>query len=279
MRLVKSSDEIAAIQSLYTRAHFLGVRQVAVYFESTAEAMREILPPPLEPAPDPMGVVRFAEIGNSNCMGSFNGGGVYLRARYQDITGYYCVAAPRSTADAATVGREIFGEPTKLARVVFDTTNEHVWAHAERHEVRYLSVRGRFDEEAETGRDDFSSFHFKFLPRSDGAGFDCPPRLLHVTSTLNATSARRGRGELVFRESAHDPLADIPVRQVVEAVYSEGQSYATAHVLCEVDPEAFLPYSFARNDALDLLAENSVLHGQASRTTRDGRGQWRKFGD
>ena len=113
MRLVKSSDEIAAIQSLYGRAHFLGVRQLAVYFETTAEAIRELLPPPLEPAPDPLGVALFTEIGNSNCMGAFNGGGVYLRARYQEITGHYCVAAPRSTVEAVTVGREIFGEPTK----------------------------------------------------------------------------------------------------------------------------------------------------------------------
>jgi acetoacetate decarboxylase len=279
VRLVKSSDEIAAIQSLYSRAHFLGVRQLAVYFETTAEAIRELLPPPLEPAPDPLGAVLFSEVGNSNCMGAFNGGSVYLRARYQDIIGHYCVAAPRSTVEAVTVGREIFGEPTKLARVVFDTTNEHVWGHAERHATRYLSARGRYDEDAAPGRDEFCTFQFKFLHRSDGAGFDCPPRLVQVTSTLNATSTRRGRGELVFRESPHDPLADIPVRQVVEAVYSEGQSYASAHVLCEVDPEAFLPFSFARNDALDLLAENTILHGQASRTTTDGRGQWRKVGD
>ncbi len=279
MRLVKSSDEIAAIQSLYAHAHFLGVRQLAVYFETTAEAIRELLPPPLEPPADPLGVALFTEIGNSNCMGAFNGGGVYLRARYQEITGHYCVAAPRSTVEAVTVGREIFGEPTKLAKVVFETTAEHVWGHAERHEVRYFSARGRYDEEAAPGREEFSTFQFKFLPRGDGACCEHPPRLVQVISTLNVTTARRGRGELVFRESPHDPLADIPVRQVVEAVYSEGQAYASAHVLCEVDPEAFLPYSFARNDALELLTESSVVHGQASRTSRDGRGQWRKVGD
>ncbi len=279
MRLLKSSDEIAAIQSQYSRAHFLGVRQLAVYFETTMEAIRELLPPPLKPAPEPLGAVVFAEIGNSNCMGAFNGGSVYLRARYQDITGHYCIAAPRSTVEAVTVGREVFGEPTKLAKVAVETTDEHAWGHAERHAVRYLSARGRYDEEAEPGREEFSSFQFKFLHRSDGAGFDCPPQLLHVTSTLNATSTQRGRGEVVFRESPHDPLADIPVRQVISAVYSEGQSYASSHVLCEVDAEAFLPYSFARNDSLDLLAEGSVLHGQASRTTTDGRGQWRKIAD
>ena len=126
MRLLKSSDEIAAIQSQYSRAHFLGVRQLAVYFETTEEAIRELLPPPLKPAPEPLGAVIFAEIGNSNCMGAFNGGSVYLRARYQDVTGHYCIAAPRSTVEAVTVGREIFGEPTKLARVVFETMQDEI---------------------------------------------------------------------------------------------------------------------------------------------------------
>ena len=79
MRQVKSSDEIAAIQSLHAPAHFLGVRQLAVYFETTAEAIRELVPPPLEPAPDPLGVAWCAAIGNSSCLGSFNAGGVYLR--------------------------------------------------------------------------------------------------------------------------------------------------------------------------------------------------------
>ena len=77
--------------------------------------------------------------------------------------------------------------------------------------------------------------------------------------------------EIAAIQSLYRRAHFLGVRQVVEAVYSDGQVYASAHVLCEVDPEAFLPYSFARNDALELLAENSVLHGQASRTSRHGR--------
>jgi acetoacetate decarboxylase len=279
VRLVKSSDEIAAIQSLYTRAHFLGLRQLTVHFETTPQAVRDLLPPPLEPAPEPVGVAWVGEVGNSNCMGSFEGGGVYLRARYEDVIGYYCVAAPRSTTDSVIIGREVFGEPAKLAKVVFEEQEEHVWGHCERHEIRYFSVRGRREEPAPAGRQEFSSFLFKFLPRGDGAGFDCAPRLVHVTSNYNITTAEHGRGELVFRESPHDPLDDIPVQQVVDSVYIEGQMYSTSRVLCEVDADAFLPYAFNRTDAMELLAENTVMHGQASRQTTDGRGQWRKVGE
>jgi acetoacetate decarboxylase len=124
-----------------------------------------------------------------------------------------------------------------------------------------------------------TSFFFKFLPRTDGAGFDCPPRLVQTTTTMNVAAARRGRGELVFRESAHDPLSDIPVVQVLEAVYTEGQTYVSGRVVADVDPEGFLPHAYIRTDALELLAENSILHGQAARKHAEGRGQFRKVSD
>jgi acetoacetate decarboxylase len=274
--LVKSADEIAAIQSLYSRAHFLGVRQLTVHFETTPEAVRELLPPPLEPTPEPLGVAWIGEIGNSNCMGGFLGAGVYLRARYGDTIGHYCVTMPRSTTESLIAGHEIFGEPTKLAKVVFEEQDEHVWGSSERHEVRYLSIRGRCETLEAPSRAEFSSFFFKFVLRTDGAGFDCPPRLIHATTSINVTSARRGRGELVFRDSPHDPLADIPVVQVMDAVYSEGQMYTTGRAIADVDPGLFLPYAYAGFDAVELLAENSVMHGQASRKTSEGRGEWRK---
>jgi hypothetical protein len=42
-----------------------------------------------------------------------------------------------------------------------------------------------------------------------------------------------------------------------------------------VDPEAFLPYAFNKADAHDLVNEGTLLHAQAARKTRVGKGQWR----
>ena len=275
MRFVKTLDEIRRIQKAYSRCHFLAAKNLTVTFETTPEAVRALLPPPLEPTPEPLGSAWVGEIGNSNSVGPFSGAALYLRARYGDIIGNYCLTMPMSTPEAVTFGRELYGEPQKLAKIIFEQQDEHVWGYAERHEVRLLSLRGRMTGAAATGRRETSTFHFKFTPRADGIGFDCPPQLVHVTGDTNTKVARRGRGELVFRDSAHDPVSDIPVRQVIEAVYTEGDVYTTGRVLCEVDPDEFLPYAFGKMDAIDLVEEGTLLHAQAARKTRQGKGQWR----
>ena len=48
-----------------------------------------------------------------------------------------------------------------------------------------------------------------------------------------------------------------------------------ARVLCEVDSETFLPYAYNKIDAFDVVNEGTLLHAQAARKTRAGKGQWR----
>lgn len=276
MRFVKSADEISSIQRVYSRSHHLGMRTLTVAFETEPSAVRELLPPPLQPAADPVGIAWAGEVGSSTCAGPYAAAGVAVRAQYQDVVGFYCVSNPVSSPEAVTFGREFYGEPRKLARMIFEAQDEHVWGSAERHEIRFLSVRGRCTHPAPTGRQESNMFYFKFLPRPDGSGFDSPPKLVVVTRDFSITHARRGRGELVFRDSTHDPLFDIPVRQVMDGVYTEGQGYTSGRILCDVDPDAFLPYAFGSIDSLETVAESTFLHAQAARRTTDGRGQWRK---
>ncbi len=275
MRFVKTPEEIKSIQAIYSRCQFLGTRNLTVLFETTPQTVEALLPPPLEPMPGALGSAWVGDVRNSNCVGPFLGAAVYLRARYQDIVGNYCITMPMSTPEAVTFGRELYGEPKKLATIIFERQDEHVWGSAERHDVRYLSLRGRMTGNAVTGRHETSSFFFKFSPRADGTGSDCPPQLVHVTGDAKVDVARRGRGELVFRESPHDPLADIPVTQVIEALYTEGHTYTSAHVLCQVDPDAFLPYAFSKIDSCEVVNEGTLLHAQAARKSRSGKGQWR----
>jgi len=276
VRFVKTPEEIRQIQGIYARPQFLGSRTLTVLFETTPDAIRALLPPPLEPTPEPLGSAWVGEIRNSNCVGPFLGAALYLRARYKDIVGNYCLTMPMSTAEAVTFGRELYGEPKKLGKVIFQREGDHVWGSVERHDIRFLSLRGRMSDQARVGRHQTSSFFFKFMPRPDGQGFDHPPLLVHVIGETNTQVAERGRGELVLRDSPHDPLADIPVSQVVDAIYSEGQTYTQGHVLCEVDPEAFLPYAFSKMDALEAVAEGTALHAQAARKTREGKGKLRE---
>ncbi len=276
MRFVKTADELRAIQAIFAQPQFMATRSLTVLFETTPEAVKALLPPPLEPTTEAAGSAWIGDIGNSNCVGPFMGGALYLRARYGDLVGNYCVTMPMSTDAAVAFGRELYGEPKKLAKIVFESQGEHVWGSAERYEIRYLSLRGRMEGPGPTGRHQSSTFHFKYLPRPDGSGFDHPPLLVHITSEVNVEAAQRGRGELVLRDSPHDPVADIPVTQVVEAIYAEGVSYTSGKILCEVDPEAFLPYAFGSMDSMDIIAEGTLMHAQAARETPEGRGRWRE---
>ena len=233
------------------------------------------LPPPLEPTPEAIGSAWVGEIGNSNCVGPFLGAAVYVRARYQDIVGNYCVTMPMSTDAAVTFGRELYGEPKKLAKIVFEHQGEHVWGSAERHGIRFMSLRGRMEGAGPTGRHQLSTFHFKYLTNPGGVGFDHPPLLVQIDTEVSIQTSQSGKGELVFRDSPHDPVADIPVTQVIGATVTEGVTYTRGRVLCEVDPDAFLPYAFGKMDALDVIAEGTLMHAQAARKTREGRGRWR----
>jgi acetoacetate decarboxylase len=276
LRFVKTAEDIERIQGIYARSHELGVRTLAVQFETDAGAVAALLPPPLEPSPNPVGVAWVRDVGNSTTVGPYAVAGVAIRARYREITANYCLSLPVSTSAALLFGRDLYGEPGKLARVVFEGQDEHVWGSAERHEIRFLSVRGRCNDDARTGREENGLFYFKYLLRPDGSGFDTPPLLVHAIEDISVKNARRGRGEIVFRDSPHDPVADIPVRQVVEAVYTEGHLYRSATVVASADPDTFLPYAFAKTDAIEEFAEATVVHAQATRRTTEGKGQWRR---
>ncbi len=278
MRFVKTADEVRKLQSIYARPQFMATRSLYVLFETKPEAVEALLPPPLEPTAEPIGSAWVGDIGNSNCVGPFMGAALYVRARYRDLVGDYCLTMPMSTHAAVTFGRELYGEPKKLAKVVLERRGEHVWGSVERHDIRYMSLRGRMEGPGPTGRHQSSTFHFKFLPRPDGSGFDHPPLLVHITTETTVNTAERGKGEVVFRDSPHDPVADIPVTQVIGATYAEGVSYTSGRVLCEVDPEAFLPYSFGKMDPMDVVAEGILMHAQAARKSSDGRGRWRESG-
>jgi acetoacetate decarboxylase len=278
VRFVKTPDEVRRLQVIYSRPQFMASRSLTVLFETKPEAVSALLPPPLEPTPEAVGHAWLGEIGNSNCVGPFLGAAVYLRARYGDLVGDYCLTMPMSTDASVIFGRELYGEPKKVAKIIFERKDAHVWGSVERYDIRYLSLRGRMDGSGPAGRRQSSTFHFKYLPRPDGSGFDHPPLLVHVTTEINVQAEEHGRGELVFRDSPHDPVSDIPVVQTLGAVYTEGVFHTSGRVLCQADPEAFLPYAFGKMDSMDVVAEGTLMHAQAARRTGEGRGRWRETG-
>lgn len=257
MRLVRTPEDMRDLQAVLEAPQFLDGRYFTVWFETDPEALRALLPPPLEPTDRAVGNAWVGEVRASNCVGGFLGAALYLRARYKDIVGSYCLHMPMSTAEAITFGRELYGEPKKLAGISFERRGEQVQGSVERHGIRYMRFQGRLTGEGPAGRRETSIFHFKYQPRPDGRGFDHPPVLVHVKAEFDIKRAEEGSGELVLADSPHDPVADLPVLRVTGAMYTEGDIYTRGEILCEADPQAFLPYAFAKMDDFRLIARDA----------------------
>lgn len=254
MRFVKTPEEIARLRGIYQTPRFLNSRVLSVQFETDPAVIAALLPPPLEPTARPLASVSVSEFGASNCVGPFNGASLNVAARYGDLEGMYCVAMPMSTDIAIMFGRELYGEPKKQARIRLERSGNHVTGTVERYGVTYIELHADLTDTGEPGRREGSTFHYKYLHSADGLGFDFDPLLVHIRTDSIFHKLERGAGEVIFRESVHDPVVDIPVVRVLGAAYTEGAVHTFGRTLTRVGPEAFLPYSFGKIDAMDVLA-------------------------
>ena len=245
----KSPAEIAKIEERLRAPVFADARWLAAQYLTRPEIVREVLPPPLEPAAEPLVTVGIGRLGRSNCVGAFDGGLMCVRARYKDVEADYCLAMPMSTDAAIIFGRELYGEPKKQARVEFKSDGDVLRASVERFGIEYMSLEARLTEEVPVrGPTHADRFHFKFMHAADGRGLEFDPILVHVHFTQHVRVHRRGPGKVTLRRSHQDPLGEIEVVELRGATYFEGDIHAEARRLATVEAARFMPYAFQNID-------------------------------
>src|SRR5690349_15380443 len=112
MGFVKSAEEIARIEHALSHPRFVNGEMLSVEFLTDEAFVAEVLPPPLEPGDTPR-VSAMVGRWQSNCVGDFHGGAIYVSARYDGVDGDY-VLAMFMDGDVPTIyGRDLFGEPKK----------------------------------------------------------------------------------------------------------------------------------------------------------------------
>lgn len=259
LRYVKTLDEVRRLQTLYAAPAFEQFRGLSAVFRTDPEVIAALLPPPLEPADEPIASAGVSRIGRSNTLQPFGAGGLNVRCRYGDVVGDYPVTMPMSTDSAVVFGRELYGEPKKVADIRVRRDGDEITGVIERHGVAYIEIRGRAVERLRAGEShETSRFYFKFMPAPDGCGFDNDPVLVRVRHTGRTRLVERLEGELLLREAPHDPVADVPVRELLGLTYSEGDTYTRGEILARVPGESFLPYMFGKVDDLELLARETA---------------------
>ncbi|MFB6171947.1 MAG: acetoacetate decarboxylase family protein [Haloarculaceae archaeon] len=244
MTFVPSDEAVAETLAAVAEPHFLDATLLTVGFRTDPAVVERLLPPGLEPADDPLARAEVISVGESNCVGAFDGGGLYVRARRDDREGLYCLSMPMSTDSAVRWGRETLGEPKKLATVALDREDDRVVGRAERDRTAILELAVDLDAEREPRPGTTTIYHYRALLAVDGSGLAADPELVEVTIESSPTRVETGTASVTLGSTAHDPLADLPVEHVRDASLVETDLVLGARGAGRVDAEAYLPYAF-----------------------------------
>ncbi|MEU3923088.1 acetoacetate decarboxylase family protein [Streptomyces sp. NPDC029004] len=243
----RTEAEIAAARASSSRLPDIWSTGVVAVWESDPDAVAAVLPPPLKPTERPLVRAGISKVDLSGY--PLGAGSVAVAALHDGREGWYPLVMPMTHERALVGGREVFGEPKKLGEVGVERDGLVVRAVLARHGIAFVEVRGAVDgplplpEPAEK-----LDFYFKFLPAVDGQGFDADPVLVHCTRNEKFRKLEKLTGDVVLRESMYDPVADLPVRRVVELTIGEKTSDQKGRVAERVSAQALLPYIHQRYD-------------------------------
>jgi acetoacetate decarboxylase len=224
-------------------------------YETDPEVIAAVLPRPLEPPAEPLARVTITTVEMPS--GHVFGAGYYaVRAAHEGVEGEYPLLMPMTTEQATVGGRETYGEPKKIGEVRATRDGDAVEGVIARMGFTLVEIRGRVVETRPVPPERTKTdFYFKFLPAPDGDGFDNDPALVYCHKREKARLLEGVEGDLVLKDSPLDPIADIPVRRVVDINWSKRTTFQTGVIHSRVPAEWLLPFVHQRYDDLSVLGK------------------------
>ena len=252
MGFVKSSEEIARIEHALSFPRFVGGQMLSVEFTTDESVIAEVLPPPLEAVEAP--TVR-AMVGRwqSNCVGDFYGGAIYVAARHEGIDGEYVLAMYMDNDMPTIYGRDLFGEPKKIADSNLLRRGDAFRGYIDRGGVRIVELQAEMNSDTGAFDGEGYNFNFKARPAADGQGLEEDAILTRAKFDVHATASSEGAGSVVLRGTVHDPLDELPVRSVVKASYVECDLIGKCEAVATTPADVFLPFHYGRHDDWSAL--------------------------
>ena len=155
-------------------------------------------------------------------------------------------------------GRDLFGEPKKIADCRLRRQGETLHAWLERGGVRLIEMHGHLTTDLGTYEAEGINFNFKARPSADGIGLEEDAILTKATFHQRVTSGREGAGSVVLRGTVHDPLDELPVRSVLRGLFVECDLIASCKAIATTPADVFLPYHHGRHDDWSALDTESA---------------------
>ena len=227
----------------------------AVYL-TDAEVVAAVLPPPLEPGPEPLVRLNISTV-------SMPGGHVFgagwfgVQARHGDLLGEYPLLMPMSTEQATVGGRETFGEPKKIAQITADRNGDSVYGVISRMGFTVAEIRGTVVGEREPTIGLKIDFYFKLLPSPEGPGMlDGDPFIVHSHKHTTERKVELVDGEVTLGDSPLDPVSDLPVREVRSIILAQRATVVDARTVGTVPAADLIPFVHQRYDDLSVLGSS-----------------------
>jgi len=259
MGFVKTPEEITRIEHALSHPRFVNGEMLSVDFLTEPDVVAHVLPPPLEPADTPR-VTAMVGRWQSNCVGDFFGGAIYVAARHDGIDGDYVLAMYMDNDVPTIYGRDLFGEPKKLSTSQLHRRGDQFNGWVDRGGVRLIELRAELPDDLGSGEAEGVNFNFKARPAANGIGLEEDAILTRATFHTTFRVAREGTGSVVLRGTVHDPLDEIPVVSVLRGAFLECDLIAECQAVATVPADRFLAYHHGRHDDWSALdTERSAL--------------------
>jgi acetoacetate decarboxylase len=250
---VKTAAEIARIEAAIGAPRFGGAQMLSVEFLADPDFVAEVLPPPLEPVAEPR---MRAMVGRwqSNCVGDFAGGTVYVACAHDGMEGEYNLAQYMD-GDAPTIfGRDVFGEPKKMATATLRARGDEMRGTIVRAGVPLVTLEAELTSDSGPFGATRESYNIKSRPAADGRGLEEDAILTRAHYEIRGRVSREGAGRIALTGTVHDPLDEISIQEVLRATYFEGDLAAKVEVAARIPAETFAPFHHGRNDDWSALA-------------------------
>jgi len=226
---------------------------VTAVYQTDPEIIAAVLPPPLEPGPQPLVRITITRVAMPG-LPVFGAGWIGVQARHGDRVGEYPILMPMTTEQSLIGGRETNGEPKKLAEVEVERDGARVQACIARMGSVLCEIVGQVNEVRDNYEMVKTDFWFKLSPSPEAPGeLDQDPLLVYGEKTERTRVHEGIEGELIIKESPLDPIADLVVRRVVDINWTERASTQVGRIIGPVPRADLAPFLHQRYDDLSVL--------------------------
>jgi acetoacetate decarboxylase len=218
---------------------YINREYLIISYETDAELLKQILPPPLELA-EPLVKFEFIRMPDSTGFGDYTESGQVVPVRYQDLLGTFTLAMFLDSEAPIAGGREIWGYPKKLARPRLFVEEDVLVGTLDYGSVRIATATMGYKHHVISHELIAQILKTPLFLLKNIPGVDGNPVVCQLTRTvlqdIQIKGAWTGPHSLELHPHALAQIASLPIKRVTDAV----------HFICDLT----LPYGEVVEDYL-----------------------------